>query len=223
MTNEEHLDREGFLLLENLVAEVECEEILAALSHRSEGRAGTRRLLEQPWCRALAERLKASAPLASLLAPDSIPLQCTLFDKSTTTNWKVPFHQDLSLPLARRQELAGWSGWSEKEGMLFAQPPSEILDRVLAIRLHLDRSDVENGPLRVVPRSHRRGRLTAETVERLRQENGEIPCTTGRGGAVLMRPLLLHASSKSTSGAPRRVLHFLFVDSAHWPGFEANS
>ena len=40
---------------------------------------------------------------------------------------------------------------------------------------------------------------------------GEVHVSVPRGGAMLMRPLLLHASSKILAHTPRRVLHFVFA------------
>lgn len=39
---------------------------------------------------------------------------------------------------------------------------------------------------------------------------GEVSCLVNRGDALLLRPLLLHTSAKSSSRHHRRVLHFLF-------------
>jgi hypothetical protein len=44
----------------------------------------------------------------------------------------------------------------------------------------------------------------------LRQQHGEVHCLADRGGVVVMRPLLLHLSSKARAQSRRRVLHFLF-------------
>jgi ectoine hydroxylase-related dioxygenase (phytanoyl-CoA dioxygenase family) len=94
--------------------------------------------------------------------------------------------------------------------VLFVQPPATVLESVVAVRLHLDDSMPSNGPLRVVPGSHRRGRLTSAQVQAARDESGEITCSVPKGGVLVMRPLLLHASSKAKVSAPRRVLHFVF-------------
>jgi ectoine hydroxylase-related dioxygenase (phytanoyl-CoA dioxygenase family) len=122
----------------------------------------------------------------------------------------VAVHQDLSIPVRERIDVAACSAWSEKEGVLFVQPPATVLDTIVAVRLHLDDSTPSNGPLRVVPGSHRRGRLTSAQVQTVREESGEIACPVPKGGVLVMRPLLLHASSKAQVSAPRRVLHFVF-------------
>jgi ectoine hydroxylase-related dioxygenase (phytanoyl-CoA dioxygenase family) len=102
------------------------------------------------------------------------------------------------------------SGWSEKEGRVYVQPPISVLEQLVAIRAHLDDCSEESGALRVVPKSHLEGRLNREQAEVLRSQNGEVVAPVRRGGVLVMRPLLLHASSKATSLTPRRVLHFVF-------------
>jgi hypothetical protein len=68
----------------------------------------------------------------------------------------------------------------------------------------------ESGALRVVPGSHAFGRLDRVRAEELRADRGETAVPMPRGGVLVMRPLILHASSKATEPMPRRVLHFVF-------------
>ncbi|QQP96352.1 phytanoyl-CoA dioxygenase family protein [Lysobacter enzymogenes] len=193
---------------------------LAALRHACEGAAadsgpdpdaGDRDLLREPWCGELAARLRERLAGAGLLAQDAVAVQCTLFRKSANRNWKVTLHQDLSIPVAARVQDARLSAWSRKQGGHFVQPPAELLERLLAVRLHLDPCGPGDGPLRVVPGSHRHGRLDAAAAAALRASQGETACTAQRGDLLIMRPLLLHASSKATRPqGRRRVLHFLY-------------
>jgi ectoine hydroxylase-related dioxygenase (phytanoyl-CoA dioxygenase family) len=90
------------------------------------------------------------------------------------------------------------------------QPPEDLLSRLLAVRVHLDDCTADNGPLRVVPGTHLLDRITEEDALRLRDEIGDEVCVVPAGGALLMRPLLLHASGKAVSERPRRVLHFVY-------------
>jgi ectoine hydroxylase-related dioxygenase (phytanoyl-CoA dioxygenase family) len=173
--------------------------------------AGTRRLIELPWCRDLADCLMRNSRVSDSLLVDSLAIQCTFFIKSTEKNWLVSLHQDLSVPVAERVDSVLYSGWSEKEGQLFVQPPISFLERMLAIRVHLDDCDEQNGALRVVPGSHVMGRLDSSATLRVRSDQGEVHVSVPRGGAMLMRPLLLHASSKILVNRPRRVLHFVFA------------
>jgi ectoine hydroxylase-related dioxygenase (phytanoyl-CoA dioxygenase family) len=123
---------------------------------------------------------------------------------------EVALHQDLSIPVERRIESAECSGWSEKEGCLYVQPPAEVLEEMVAVRVHVDACPAESGALRVVPGSHMFGRLDSVAAKKLKEERGEVVVPVPRGGALVMKPLLLHASSKATGTMPRRVLHFVF-------------
>jgi len=153
---------------------------------------------------------RAMRPLLGIFPATAVAIQCTLFDKSTTRNWLVALHQDLSVPVRERIVHPDFTGWSGKEGVLFVQPPQAILESLVAVRVHLDDCGPGAGPLRIVPGSHRHGRLSDAEARRLRETQGEFSCLAKIGDALLMRPLLLHASSKATAPSRRRVLHFLF-------------
>jgi hypothetical protein len=201
---------QGFALVPQVLTDAECESVAAKLAGASPGSAGTRSLLSQDWCQALAATLRKHPLLAPLLPAGFAAVQCTYFEKSASRNWLVPVHQDLSIPVAARVEHPGLSGWSEKEGALHVQPPVELLRQLVALRLHIDTCGDEDGPLRVVPGSHLKGRMEEQAAATARHSQAEVVCTLGRGGVMAMRPLLLHASSKSTGSSRRRVLHFLF-------------
>jgi len=147
------------------------------------------------------------------LGRDAFPFRATLFDKSPTANWLVVWHQDTALPLQERREAPGWGPWSVKDGVIYAHAPESALTEVLALRLHLDDSTAENGPLRVLPGTHTLGVLTDETLHDLSTKIAAVDCVVFRGGVLAMRPLIVHASSKSQSDAPRRVLHIEYASS----------
>jgi ectoine hydroxylase-related dioxygenase (phytanoyl-CoA dioxygenase family) len=155
-------------------------------------------------------RLRDIATL--VLATAAVPFRATLFDKSPATNWLIPWHQDTALPLISRFEAPGWGPWSLKAGVDYAHAPAWALSRVVALRLHLDDSTRDNGPLRVIPESHMAGVLTDEDVAATVQSHEAVDCLIARGGVVTMRPLLIHSSSKVLTDAPRRVLHIEYVD-----------
>lgn len=125
-------------------------------------------------------------------------------------NWLVPLHQDLAIPVAEQREAPGFSAWSHKLGEVFVQPPAEVLEQLLAVRVHLDACADADGPLHVVPGSHASGVLSPDSAFSARELRGTVACVAEVGDALLMRPLLLHASSKASGTSMRRVLHFLF-------------
>lgn len=200
----------GYAVLPALIPAAEVEELRAWVDGPHGQSASKRRLIDYPWCWNLAERICRDERLREVLPIDPTPVQCTLFVKSIKKNWLVALHQDLSIPVAERVDSLECSGWSEKEGEIFVQPPVSVLQGMLAVRVHIDDCDERTGALRVVPGSHRLGRLTSSEALRERDKRGEMIVTVSNGGAMLMRPLLLHASSKASIDSARRVLHFVF-------------
>ena len=201
-------DNDGFAVMPELLSDAELAHIDTALAGRSQ--VGARDLLAEPWCFELALRLQADARLGDALPRTHVPAQCTSFEKSVERNWLVPVHQDVAIPVAKRVDHPGLTGWSTKGGAWFVQPPVEVLEQLVAVRLHVDDCGVDDGLLHVVPGSHRHGRLADASAIALRDAHGTIACPVPRGGAMALRPLLLHASSKATGTSRRRVLHFLF-------------
>ena len=133
------------------------------------------------------------------------------FDKSPDGNWLVSWHQDLTIALREQVETPGFGPWSVKDGIPHVHPPAELLERMLTVRLHLDAADETNGALRVLPGPHREGRLPNAQTQAWRTRAAEVTCKADCGEALLMRPLLLHASGKSTSPRHRRVLHLEYA------------
>ena len=82
---------------------------------------------------------------------------------------------------------------------------------MLALRLHLDDSTLENGPLRVPPGTHTLGVLTDAQIHEMAIKAPAVDCIVDAGGVLAMRPLVIHASSKSRSDRPRRVLHIEYA------------
>lgn len=182
-----------------------AEELSASELKRS--RAGARHVLSLQAVSLVAHRNELLDIARGVLGPNAIPFRATFFDKSPTSNWLVAWHQDTALPLTSQNEVEGWGPWSIKDGVSYAHAPAEALEQVLALRVHLDDSSGVNGPLRVIPGTHCRGVLSDEETLRASTEQPMVECTVGAGGVIAMRPLVIHASSKSESELPRRVVH----------------
>lgn len=142
-------------------------------------------------------------------------VSATLFDKRPGANWFVPPHQDLQVPIQGRTEAPGWTNWSVKAGQQYVEPPLEVFQQMLAVRVHLDECPGENGALEVVPRSHRR-RLTEEEVALIGTQEFQL-CPVDAGEVLLMNPLLVHRSRSSQLPQRRRVLHVVYC-AADLPG-----
>jgi hypothetical protein len=158
---------------------------------------------------ALSAAFRSLAETASP-AP-AFPVRAILFDKTTGANWKVPWHQDLAIAVAERREVEGFGPWSVKDDEPHVHAPVWLLERMVTLRLHLDDCPAENGALRVLPGSHRHGKLSAEQIADWRTRVPETVCEVPAGGVLMMRPLLLHASSASVRPGHRRVLHLEYA------------
>ncbi len=202
------LDAHGFAIVPNVLDSSACHALATLLGDASG--AGSRGMLRVPEVAALAQSLLADLVRAYLpLGP--IPVRGIYFDKRPETNWLVAWHQDLTLALKEQIEMTGFGPWSVKEGVPHVQPPMIVLEQMLSVRLHLDDADAGNGALRVLPGTHRLGRLSVEDIRSCRETRDEVLCEAKAGDVLLMRPLLLHASSRSSSPRRRRVLHIEYA------------
>jgi ectoine hydroxylase-related dioxygenase (phytanoyl-CoA dioxygenase family) len=147
----------------------------------------------------------------SVLGPGSFAVRGLLFDKTMAANWSVPWHQDLTIAVRTRVDSPGFGPWNVKVGIPHVRPPVEVLQAMLTVRLHLDDCQAGQGPLRVLPGSHSGGKLGAEATRDWLERQSAVSCLVGKGGVVLMRPLLLHASSAATDPSRRRVIHLEYA------------
>jgi ectoine hydroxylase-related dioxygenase (phytanoyl-CoA dioxygenase family) len=155
------------------------------------------------------------------LGATAIPYRATLLEKIAGANWLVPWHQDTALPLREYCDSPEWGPWSEKAGIKYAHAPAWALEKIVALRLHLDASTPENGPLRVVPDTDHLGVLEDDEVRQIVRTRTAVECLIPQGGVLSMRPLLIHASSKARTSAPRRVLHIEYSPALQLaPGIE---
>lgn len=209
---------DGYKLIPEVLALPMVERLRAALGSAGDGSAAGRSqrgesVYAQRNILTLAEvqAVAADPRVLALTGGATIATRALFFDKVPGANWHVGWHQDRAIAVAKRQELPGWGPWTVKAGVVHVLPPAAILEKMITVRLHLDDCDENNGPLRVLPGSHRHGILSAEQLAALRRERPEALCTGLAGSAVVLSPLLLHASSPAQSPLHRRVLHIEFA------------
>lgn len=209
------IEQQGWSVIESGVDErtlAQLEAEIAPLVADAADRGGVRNLLADS---AAVAALGQSGPLRAL-ATSVLGEQCGVvrviyFDKTPETNWRVIWHQDLTIAVQREHPTPGYGPWSQKAGVVHVQPPVDVLERMLAVRLHLDDCDTDNGPVRVIPGSHRDGRLSPNAIDEWKARDTAVECHARRGGVLAFRPLLLHASSQARVPRHRRVLHFEYA------------
>jgi len=210
------LEKEGFSIEYNTLSSSECDQLICILSNKSDGentKAGIRNLMSNEAVAGIANSTRIRRIASRILGNDAVPYRATMFNKSGDVNWLVIWHQDTALPLANRFQRKGWGPWSKKAGVSYAHAPTEVLSNVVALRIHLDDSTSENGPLRVIPGSHKLGVLSEDEILKHAKVNNPVECIVPKGSVMAMRPLMIHASSKASNHLPRRVLHIEYSGS----------
>ena len=210
-----HISTTGYAVIERVLDQNAVDSLIKLLERTavSRSRAGIRHLMADSNVAAFANDPRLLAVASDVLGAQAFAFRATLFDKSSDSNWKVTWHQDTALPLKERREVPGWGPWSIKENIHYAHATTAALEKIIALRIHLDDSTERNGPLRVIPATHNLGVLPDEEVALIASRSAGITTTASRGSVLAMRPLLIHASSKSDEGLARRVLHIEYVTS----------
>ncbi|HEX8370887.1 MAG TPA: phytanoyl-CoA dioxygenase family protein [Pyrinomonadaceae bacterium] len=204
------LNEKGFAILKNVLDEETIlslkRELSAAVAReKSEKAYGVRNLLNlSPGIKKFSEGATVKVLAQSVLGKEAKVVRAIFFNKTPEANWKVPWHQDLTIAVREKRETRGFTAWTRKAGIWHVQPPTSVLLKMLTLRFHLDDADETNGALKVVADSHRR-RLSSAEVQKLPKPFAF--CRASKGDVLLMRPLLVHASSAGTSPKNRRVVH----------------
>jgi len=208
------LETDGYAIRTGVVDSTVCDAINHELAPKPEAtslrRGGIRGALQRsPAAQALVSSESIRRVVEECLGAEAFVVRSIFFDKTPEANWLVPWHQDTTIAVDQQVDTPGYGPWSVKDGIPHVQPPADVLDRMLTLRIHTDACGLENGPLRVLPGSHRSG------IEKDRPVSTQpVDCLVDQGGLVLMKPLTWHASSKAGAAGHRRVLH------VEWANFE---
>jgi hypothetical protein len=147
----------------------------------------------------------------AVLGPNSRPVRAILFDKSTSLNWALGWHQDRTIAVRKRVEVPQFGHWTTKAGVTHVEPPFSIVGNMLTVRIHVDEVDEANAPLLVSPGSHRLGRIPEAKINAIVNQCGTVACLASRGDVWLYRTAILHSSERSRSNKSRRVLQADFA------------
>jgi ectoine hydroxylase-related dioxygenase (phytanoyl-CoA dioxygenase family) len=209
------VEKQGFAIIPDVVPKSDIARIVRDLAENPlpRSRAGSRHAMRHPSIATFAHHASLIGLAQEITGGGAIPFRATLFEKSPNSNWLVVWHQDTTLPIQHRQDIPGWGPWSVKDGITYAHAPAAALEKVVALRVHLDDSTTENGPLRVLPGTHNIGVLDDDAIHRLASDVNPVDCIIPLGGLIAMKPLVVHASSKSRAEQPRRVLHIEYASS----------
>lgn len=162
-------------------------------------------LKEVPEVSSLVFNARFKALVKAVMGNRFFVVKSIYFDKPPASNWYVAYHQDLTISVDKKLTLDGFGPWTTKLNQFAVQAPVEILENICTFRIHLDDTNEHNGALRVVPKSHVKKIYRPETIRWA--EETEVYCPVQSGGVMLMKPLTLHSSSRTTDGRKRRVIH----------------
>jgi ectoine hydroxylase-related dioxygenase (phytanoyl-CoA dioxygenase family) len=213
--NKYELEENGFTVIENVYSAQEIQQISTIIDsvdtskdifRKSKDLFAIRQFLKEiPATFDLIFTEKLKFIIEQILGNDFFVVKSIYFDKPETSNWYVAYHQDLTISVDTKTILDGFGPWTVKQNQFAVQPPIEVLENITTIRIHLDDTDQDNGALRVIPKSHRKQIYRPQTINWL--EETESICCVAQGGLMLMKPLILHSSGRTTNNKKRRVIH----------------
>lgn len=201
---------DGYEILEDFVSDADVSAINHDLDGYSiaKGKGGIRHIDQKiETVHDLVSSQKMLRAACRYLSGAPAVVRVILFDKTPDNNWQVPWHQDKTVAVSARVEIQGWGPWSIKAGVHHVRPPVAVLEEMVTFRIHLDEASPETGCLRLIPGSQRVGILSTEKVQAWVNKGPVVNCSVSAGAALVMRPLVLHASKKATRPTRRRVLH----------------
>ena len=210
----------GFTTIDNIYSTGEVKEILATIEKADKTNETFRKSADlfaiRQFLKEVPEAIKhifndnLQTVIRHIFGDDYFAVKSIYFDKPEKSNWYVAYHQDLTISVDKKVELENFGPWTTKQNQFAVQPPLDILENIFTIRIHLDDTDENNGALKVVPKSHAKGIYRPETIDwNVETEN---ICNVEKGGIMIMKPLTLHGSNRTTNGKKRRVIHIEFSD-----------
>lgn len=221
-SNKKELKEKGFTIFNKLYNKEETNAMIAAIARAEQGKDTFRKSSDLFAIRQLFKEVPELMPVVfntqlkqlvqEVFGPDYFIVKSIYFDKPERANWYVAYHQDLTIAVDKKLQLEHFGPWTVKQNQYAVQPPVDLLERNFTIRIHLDDTDADNGALRIIEASHLKKIYRPETINHAAEQ--ETICPVEKGGIMIIKPLLMHSSGRSTSGKRRRVIHIEFSDQA---------
>lgn len=212
------LEQKGFSTINSVYGQEEIDSIIKLIDsqnsssptfRKSEDLFAIRQFIKElPEIKPLVFNEKLNSIIKSIAGEDYFIVKSIYFDKPEKSNWFVAYHQDLTISVDKKENIEGFGSWTSKHNQFAVQPPLEILENIFTIRIHLDETNENNGALKVVDQSHSKKIYRPETIDWAIEK--ESLCNVEAGGIMLMKPLLLHGSNRTSNNKRRRVIHIEF-------------
>jgi hypothetical protein len=126
----QRVEEDGFAIVPSCLDDETLERLSA---HFADDKHALRNLLSMQIVRELAASVTVRALLNGILGPNCFAVKGIFFNKTQESNWKVAWHQDLTIAVQGRCEIDGFGPWTVKAGITHVQPPAEIMSRILAV------------------------------------------------------------------------------------------
>lgn len=219
------IEEKGFTILHNIYTHAEVEQLLFIIEGVDKNNRSFRSidslfaarqfLIEVPAATTIIFNQNLRTLITAIFGKDYYVVKSIYFDKPHNSNWFVSYHRDLTISVNAKNLTQGYIHWTKKPYGFAVQPPLSLLEKNFTVRIHLDDTNENNGALKVIPGSHCNNLQPGQT-----RNAGEVICSIQRGGVMLMKPLLLHASGRTTNGRQRRVIHIEFSNAYLPEGLE---
>lgn len=109
------IDDDGYAVQEGVLNELGIGELIDALERQQDGERllrngrvfAVRNLLDLPEIRRLAKSAPVRELAEAVLGDTAFAVRGILFDKIPEANWKVPWHQDVTIAVRAREDVLG--------------------------------------------------------------------------------------------------------------------
>ncbi|WP_035651720.1 phytanoyl-CoA dioxygenase family protein [Flavobacterium sp. ASV13] len=215
------VENEGYSIINNVFTENEIENLISLIENKTENNPENdtfRKSQDLFAIRQFHKEIPETLPyifnqnlqniIETTFGKGYFITKSIYFDKPEKSNWFVAYHQDLTISVDKKIDVENFENWTIKQNQFAVQPPTEILENNFTIRIHIDKTTKDNGALKVINNSHSKGILRIENLD-FKKEKESI-CEVEKGGIMIMKPLLFHASNKTTNNERRRVIHIEF-------------
>jgi len=221
MNNSKEIYSEGFTIINDVYTEDEIEKLISLIEDKTKNDSDNATFRRSQDLFAIRQFHKEIPEILDFVFNENLKeiiesnfgkryfiTKSIYFDKPEKSNWFVAYHQDLTISVDKKIEVENFENWTLKQNQFAVQPPKEILEDNFTIRIHIDKTTKDNGALKVINNSHSKGILRIENLNF--ETEKETICEVEKGGIMIMKPLLFHASNKTTNNERRRVIHIEF-------------
>ncbi len=174
LNKKEELNQNGFCIIESINNKEEIQAILKAIDNANSEHPNFKKTKDIfairtflnviPEIKALLLNNKLLSIINECFGNNYFIVKSIYFNKPANSNWFVAFHQDLTISVDKKNDAIDYLNWTVKHDAYAVQPPLSILENNFTIRIHLDDTDENNGALKIIAGSHKKGMSRFENL-----------------------------------------------------------